>query len=151
MPMSKNLNTYNDIVQVLSAARAKGGVSTYKLPSLGAAVAWRARAYYYRKLLSENARIRAGVKGFIPTTAWDDMLLETDGKGGVTIAFGRTRGQLVDEAGQSYIAPPVKIQVAEAEAIIASTPAPPLLPGEIDEFTLDLEESARRLLGEKGA
>lgn len=146
MPMSKSLNSYGDVVQVLTAARERGGVVHYRLPSLGAAVAWRARAYFYRKLLTENAIKRAGsVRGFVPTTEWDDMLLETDGKGGVKISFGRVRGVLTDEQGLSFDPAPIRVQKGEAEEILANTQPTPMDATEAN-ILGDLEEAARAMI-----
>jgi hypothetical protein len=135
MSLSKNLNTYLDVVQVLTAAREAGGVVTYELKSSGKAVMWRMRAYYYRTLLARTAAIRAGnVRGFVPTTAWDDMLLEQEGNK-VYISFGRVSGKITSEDGKEIEPAPPPSDIAAAETILREVPAPlaPREPHALDE------------------
>lgn len=146
MPFSKNINTYGDVVQVLTAARAQGGVSTYTLYSKGAAVMWRSRAYFYRTLLTKLAKERAGsVRGFVPTTDWDDMLLIAEGNA-VKISFGRVSGRLTDEKGASIPTPPVeRVSEGDAEIILNTVPQ---VETSNEDFALDdsaLNEEAMRL------
>lgn len=120
MPFSRNLNTYTDVVLVLTAARERGGEVLYKLSSKGAAMNWRARAYNYRKLLVDSARARAGnIKGFVPTTDWDDMLLVLDGEGGVKISFSAVIGTLTDADGKEFKPTPIAKEPGDAERIIS--------------------------------
>jgi hypothetical protein len=75
MAFSRNLNTYFDIQDVLTAARQSGG-GTYELDTYGAAIRWRARAYFYRTLLRNEDHAAAGnVPSYRPTTEWDDLRL----------------------------------------------------------------------------
>ena len=64
MPLSKNINTYADVRNVLNTARVSGG-AVYTLGSVNEAIRWRQRAYYLRTLLFER-------DGF---TAFDEMKL----------------------------------------------------------------------------
>lgn len=148
MPLSKNLNTYTDVLQVLTTARKNGG-AVYELRSPGAATNWVARAYYYRTLLTKTAIARAGqVKGFIPSTDWDDMLLTREGAK-ITIAFGRLAGKLTGEDGAELTLSDVRIDSGASEAIIQS-----LEPAAKTATDLDLDELERiavRLKQEQGA
>lgn len=149
MPLSKNLNTYYDILQVLTTARAAGGISTYALPTAGAATNWVARAYNYRALLIKAAVARAGqVKGFIPSTEWDDLLLIREGNI-VKISFNRVVGVLTAETGEKLdILTPPK-DTGAAESMIEN-----LTPRSTEEVGINLdslEEFAKNLVKEKGA
>jgi hypothetical protein len=116
---SRNINTYTDVARVFETARQNGGLR-YELPTPGHAINWRARAYYYRHLISSNARERAGnPPGFKPTTAWDDITLTTEGCD-VIIRFGVVAGKMKNLAGEEV--QPAKITgLGEAERIIAET------------------------------
>lgn len=130
MPLSKNINTYIDVVQVLTAARERGGIVTYELRSKAAAVMWRLRAYYYRKLLTDAAIERAGsVRGFVPSTAWDDMLLEVD-ENKVRISFGRVAGRITDEEGKVLQPAIVAADPGAAEHILSAVELQPKLEAE---------------------
>lgn len=148
MPFSKNINTYHDVVQVLATARREGGL-TYTLPSNGAATNWVARAYHYRKLLTDTARRRAGnVPGFVPTTEWDDMLLTRDGKA-VRIEFGKVKGTLTTADGREVQPIEIPIESGAAERIISTVPVAERKPVDDDGPTIDLDEleaSARALM-----
>lgn len=103
---------------------------------------WRMRAYYYRTLLTRAARLRAGeVKGFIPTTNWDDMLLEVEGNK-VKISFGRVAGKLTDEKGKEIVPKFLPKEEGAAEGILASQPLT------IVQQNADLLETASALLKE---
>lgn len=144
MPLSKNLNTYHDVVAVLTTMRKQGG-GEYELPSHGAAVTWRLRAYYYRKLLTEAAIKRAGsVRGFVPTTAWDDLYLTIEGNV-VKIAFGKPTGKLRDNEGNEIPIDWVEVAPAEAENILATVDATPVTAREmLDEDLLAAAETLAR-------
>lgn len=140
MPLSKNINTYIDVVEILTAARERGGVVTYELRSKGAALNWRMRAYYYRTLLTRAAIRRAGdVKGFVPTTNWDDMLLEVEGNK-VKISFGRIAGKLTDDKGKEIVPKFLPKEAGAAEEMLASQPLT------IKQENADLLEAASSLL-----
>lgn len=52
MALSKSLSAYSDVARVFTVASEKGEAA-YRLSSPNAAIRWRQRAYYYRKLLAE--------------------------------------------------------------------------------------------------
>lgn len=52
-PRPNRIGMYADLAPILDAALASGG-GTYTLPSYGAAVHWRQRAYKFRKLYAET-------------------------------------------------------------------------------------------------
>lgn len=97
MPLSKNINQYQDIKRVLDTAVANGG-ARYKLPSDKAAVRWRLRAYYYRKLLQVSLQEGNIIPGYTPATPYDMMQLTLDGPI-VIIKLKVEEGELLDEAG----------------------------------------------------
>lgn len=150
MPFSKNINTYADVVSILTTARAHGKPVRYELSSPGAAMNWVQRAFYYRKLLTNAARARAGnVPGFIPTTDWDDVLLTREGNV-IIIAFGRVKGKLTDAEGGEELALTAAITTgSEAETIIRDIK--PKAEPQPDNLDLGaLESIAASLVREKG-
>lgn len=68
MPLTKNINAYADVAEVLNTAHKAGG-GEYTMTDVNEAVRWRQRAYYYRILLLEHA-------GF---TKFDTMKLTLEG------------------------------------------------------------------------
>lgn len=79
MPASRNINTYLDVADQLKKARDMGGAEI-TFPAFGAACAWVARVYTYRKLLSDSilAGMAAAPTGFQPSTPWDDLIITHD-------------------------------------------------------------------------
>lgn len=117
MPLAKSLNSYYDVEQVLTTARKRGGL-VYRFATSGAAVHWRSRAYYYRKLLATaDAKQNPQILGYVPSTEWDDMVLTVDGAS-VRVAFGELKGQLETLDGQP-IEPP-KVPPKRKKAVAAS-------------------------------
>ena len=146
MPFSKNLNTYADIEAVLQACRKTGqNRFNYKLETRGLAVNWRARAYYYRTLLRQQAEARLSIPGFQPSTPWDDMTLElAPGSSEVVIRFGvNITGQL-SIAGAPVEIGPVTMPEPVTEMIRER------LEIEVDEETARLEQEARDILSRMG-
>lgn len=149
MPMSRNINTYADVDRVLRAAR-KAGNARYELPTRGAAVNWRMRAYFYRKLLTDLARTRAGrVPGFMPTTDFDDMFVEVEPKPStaVKITFTRLPGKLTDESGNELVPDPSHINPAgpsDVERILSQPAREDVEVVQLEES--DLERQARELV-----
>lgn len=129
MPLSTNINTYHDVVQVLSTAREAGEPLRYTLPSRGAAVMFRARVFNFRSLLVKAAQAKQGnVVGFVPTTAWDDVSVELEPKPStsVVVGFGKLAGTLTTLSGR--IVQPAEVPIAppaRSEEIIAGLPARP--------------------------
>jgi hypothetical protein len=75
MSFPRNPNSYGDVVPILQAAREQGG-GIYECNTIAGATTWKAKAYFYRKLLIDLATARAGnPAGFIPSTMWDDLYL----------------------------------------------------------------------------
>lgn len=95
MGLSRNIHSYDDIRAVLDAALAEGG-GRYTLATPGQAVYWRARAYYFRKLLYNLAEERlANAPGMTPSTPYDQMKLTLEeGTGSVLIQFIKPQGTL---------------------------------------------------------
>lgn len=117
MPFSTNINTYSDVVSVLTAARKAGG-AIYELASPAKARNWSARAYYYRKLLVKAAQARAGkVPGFVPSTEWDDIELEVVGNS-VRIRFQEIKGILKSVTGAQLEVPFIKGDRGASETLI---------------------------------
>jgi hypothetical protein len=147
MPFSTNINTYSDVVSVLSAARAAGG-AVYELPPKAMARNWVARAYYYRKLLVKAARQRAGnLPGFTPSTDWDDMRLEVTDTN-VHITFREVVGVLRNAGGLKLEVPFIPGDRGAAERIITQpqeAPAQPVPDVLGDDLGLEAEDLARRL------
>jgi hypothetical protein len=156
MPLSKNINTYNDVLQVLQTARQANKPLIYTLSSPGAAVNFKSRVYYYRTLLVNAARARAGnVAGYVPTTDWDEVLV-THKKGDVSvvITFGIPPGRLTDQEG-NIITPVARqsvVSAGAAEVLIAAPPQKSRNKSDPEpDFDLDeLEREARQLLREQG-
>lgn len=93
MPLSSNVHSYDDIRAVLDSAQAAGG-ARYELETPGQAIYWRARAYYFRKLLYNLAKERLeGAPGMAPSTPYDRMKLTVEGCF-VTIEFVKPQGKL---------------------------------------------------------
>jgi hypothetical protein len=149
MPLSKNINTYHDVVQILTTARQVGKPVYYELASPGAATMWRLRAHNYRTLLTKAARARAGnVPGFVPSTAWDDMFLTVEGSK-VKIEFGGIRGKLSTEDGEKIEPVNLPVDHAASEVILRQ----PIPQENTTETGLDLdalEAAAARLVAAKG-
>jgi len=143
MPLSKNLNTYYDVAQVLVSLRQIGG-GFYELNTHGEAVMWRSRAYYYRSLLGKADRERLGnVPGYAPVTDWDDMFLTViDTK--VKVEFGRLKGTLTGLDGASL--EPVKPAVRKASERRETSAQPTGEPLDLS----DLEAEAQDLIGKLG-
>lgn len=85
---------YADVKTVLDAAlRNKGGV--YTLPTRGAAVKWRQRAYKYRNLLrKKEEEVIAHIPGAHASTPYDHIILQLGPKPtcDVVIAFHAPSG-----------------------------------------------------------
>lgn len=144
MPLSKNLNAYYDVAQVLMTLRQAGG-GFYELPTHGLAILWRTKAYYYRTLLIKAAQAKNGsVPGFVPTTDWDDMYITVVGNT-VRVEFGALKGVLKTLSGETLEALKPAVRSNEAGEILARTPLRPK-PEEAVEID-DLEEAAKELRG----
>lgn len=85
MALSRDLFTYADVRQVLEAALNVNG-AVYTLPSPSAAMRWRQRAYYYRKLLREHLSEQAGY----PCETPFDMMRLTIPKGSSAVEINFT-------------------------------------------------------------
>lgn len=87
MPLTTNINLYDDVRKVIETARrADGGI--FKTASRGEAIRWRQRAYMYRRLLREQLEDSAGnIPGYVPTTPYDTMKLRVI-EAEVHISFG---------------------------------------------------------------
>lgn len=74
MGMSKNINTYLDVRQILDAAlealKAEPLVR-YRCPTGGLAQNWMQRAYSFRKLAQKQAQEELPIPGRVPTTPYD--------------------------------------------------------------------------------
>lgn len=109
MPLSTNLHSYDDVRAVLDAALSAGG-GNYTLETSGQAIYWRARAYYFRKLLQNLEKERyEGVPGMAASTPYDHLKLGLEkGSRTVTIEIMKPQGILTDRAGNRLdIAMPV--------------------------------------------
>lgn len=90
---------FPDVIRILTAARKAGG-AVYTLPTPGAALNWKQRAYRFRRLLQANAQ-KAAPPGVIATTIWDDMVLKHKrGETRIIIEFGVIQGDLVSLDGE---------------------------------------------------
>lgn len=83
MPLSKNLNTYADVKEILDTAHKAGGAS-YTLSSPNEALRWRQRAYYYRTLLFNRDSF----------TKYDSMKLRLSGKDNEIVHITFNTGQV---------------------------------------------------------
>lgn len=143
MPFSRNLNTYHDVERVLATARKHGGL-LYELQSPGKATHFRARVYYYRSLLMNAARDRAGnPPGFIPTTEWDDVIIDTSDNFCI-LKFGEVEGKMTTLTGEKVDAETVVRDSGASERIL-KTAVERIPEPEVD----DLTATALRLIQEK--
>lgn len=72
MPLSKNIHTFSDIAEILTAAVAYPRI-TYDAGTRGKAVRFVQRCYQYRLLLQAQLKAQSNVKGFTPPTPFDRM------------------------------------------------------------------------------
>lgn len=85
MAQTRNLFMYSDIKQVLDTVIEAGGgrfIPTDRSgqPSKSAAIRWRFRAYFFRKLALDLERQRVGdVPGHQPRTPYDTWTFDLDG------------------------------------------------------------------------
>lgn len=96
MGFTRSISAYALVDKVLRAARAAGG-GQYTLPSRGAATNWRAKAYYYRRLLAEQDEAKNGnVPGYSGVSPFDDMSINRSPSDEATliISFGLPGGVL---------------------------------------------------------
>ena len=75
MSLSKNLNAYADIKEILDKfVGSLGGQIAFARHQ--EAVRWRQRAYQFRKLAVENEAAKYGdIEGYIPSTPYDGLVL----------------------------------------------------------------------------
>lgn len=122
MPPSKNINTYADVQAVLDQIKAYGS-GTYRLATEGKARNWMQRAYSFRKIFQEQARIRANIKGFTPPTDYDMIRMELQGPA-VFITFApEPVGEISLPNGQ-VLKPETSTQVKQPPA---PAPIPPVV------------------------
>ena len=145
MPASNNISSYADIDAQLKQARAMGGAEII-FASRAEATVWRARAYYYRKLLRrlEEAK-HPETPGIAFTTPWDDMLLRIDKANPfrVRVEFGmKMSGTLQPLSGASDLVP-----MPEVEGAVGIGPAS-ILPTD-DLSDEEVLRQAAALLGPK--
>lgn len=140
MPLSKNINAYEDVRAILDQVRPHG-FGTYKLPTPGKARQWLMRAYQFRKLEQEQGRVRAGVKGYTPETPYDLMKLVLKGNS-VEIDFApKPEGRLTLPTGETIL--------PEVPSRDRPPPSNKLAPLSFKPLTA-LEEAAKALAAEQG-
>lgn len=77
MPLSKNINTYTDVAEVLASILPHRRAS-YVVNDRGQARRFMQRCYAFRLLLQKQEAARSGTKGFQPPTPYDRMKLTLD-------------------------------------------------------------------------
>lgn len=81
MGMSKNINTYLDVREVLDAtvdALRHEPLVRYRLPTGGLAQNWMQRAYSFRKLAQAQANEELGIPGRTASTPYDLLVFKRD-------------------------------------------------------------------------
>jgi hypothetical protein len=63
----------------MTRAISSGGAS-YELKTHGEAINWRMRAYQFRRMFQKAAQERENRPGFFPTTAYDPLMMQIEGK-----------------------------------------------------------------------
>lgn len=98
MALSSDLGAYADVDAVLSAALTEGGVR-YTLPSAKAAIRFRQRAHYYRKLLyNQKLQELHGVPGIRPSTPYSGLIVRCE-ENVVVVTALKPEGELTNLAG----------------------------------------------------
>lgn len=135
MPLSKNINTYSDIAQVLAAVVASGKErATWRLPTVGLAVRFVQRAYQYRLLLQRQLATAAG-KGIQPETPYDRMRMTRTESDVLIDLFPPVQGSFVEDG----------LEVTPTRVVeVAATQGQPLKLGKLDtSFLAELEALAK--------
>lgn len=149
MPLSKNINSYADVAQVLAAVVASGeSRKTFRLPTTGLAVRFVQRTYQYRLLLQRQLSLAAG-KGIQPATPYDKMKMFRDGPDVVIDLAPPIEGNFVEADGTLSAPPPV------TETLAVPMPNRTLTLEQVDRstqdeaFLLNLQNLAREV-GDEG-
>jgi len=74
LPLSKNINTYTDVAEILQAAKPHTRI-IYDAGTRGKAVRFLQRCYQYRLLLMAQLKGQSAIKGYQPPTPYDRMKL----------------------------------------------------------------------------
>jgi len=111
LPVSKNINSYTDIRQVLDSALAVGG-ARIRINTKGSARHWMQRAYSFRKLALATESTAVGhIIGYTPSTPYDSMKLSVqplpNGQADVVIEFRVIEGELLSLDGKTVLEPAV--------------------------------------------
>lgn len=152
MSLTKNLDAYVDVQAVLDAARLSGVTTRFITGEKTQAIAWRPRAYMFRRLLVEKAKQAAGVEGFSPSTPYDGMMLTVSGSDAegwcVLISFRTDLGGKLTTLEGEEIPVTLPERVSALELLNKPKPERPVTSEDLlpdDTLTSAIEEAAKNL------